>query len=95
MANGTSLILLISRRKKRTTKRATIKALINPAIKKGNRSALKYAQFLIKESRLAPIMIGIAMMKVKSAAALWLKPRITPPEIVEPEREKPGQSARH
>ncbi|MNC82226.1 hypothetical protein D3C75_1356560 [compost metagenome] len=40
-------------------------------------------------------MIGTAIIKVKSAAARWLMPSRTPPEIVDPDREKPGQSDKH
>ncbi|MNJ74272.1 hypothetical protein D3C77_711800 [compost metagenome] len=54
-----------------------------------------YSQFLYSEIALAPHMIGTAIMNVKSAAARWLIPASTPPEIVEPERENPGQIDKH
>ena len=94
-ANGTSLILLISFKKKRIESKAKTKALRNPAIKNGNASREKYCQFFINEIRLAPAMMGTAIIKVKSAAALWLKPISTPPEMVEPERENPGHNEKH
>ena len=40
-------------------------------------------------------MIGTAIIKVKSEAARWLSPSNTPPEMVEPDREKPGHKAIH
>lgn len=95
MANGTNLMRLINFKKNRIDISAKIKALIKPAIKNGSASDVKYCQFLTNESPLAPAMIGTAIINVKSAAALWLIPRRTPPEIVEPEREKPGQRAIH
>lgn len=89
------MILLISLKKKRTTNSATTKAQIKPTMKNGIRSELKLSQCFTRLRKLAPIMIGIAIINVKSAAARWFNPRITPPEMVEPEREKPGQRARH
>ena len=68
-ANGTSFTLLISFRKKRIDSKANKKAAINPTMKKGKASRVKYCQFLIKESALAPAMIGTAIMNVRSAAA--------------------------
>ncbi|MNO03402.1 hypothetical protein D3C81_2240960 [compost metagenome] len=68
---------------------------MKPAMKKGSASSVKYSQFFSSDSPLAPAIIGTAMMKVKSAAALWLKPSKTPPEIVDPDREKPGQIETH
>ena len=44
---------------------------------------------------LAPAIIGTAIMNVKSAAVLWSRPSKTPPEIVAPEREKPGHNDKH
>ncbi|MNI61992.1 hypothetical protein D3C73_1172890 [compost metagenome] len=68
---------------------------MNPAMKKGSASIVKYSRFLSKEIPLAPAMIGTAIIKVKSAAARGLIPSKTPPEMVEPEREKPGHRDRH
>ncbi|MNW67511.1 hypothetical protein D3C74_461030 [compost metagenome] len=42
----------------------------------------------------APIIIGTDTRKVNSAAATRLIPANKPPEIVDPEREKPGHNAR-
>ncbi|MOA20051.1 hypothetical protein D3C78_1404680 [compost metagenome] len=89
------MILLISFKKKRIEISANTKALINPAMKNGSDSIVKYCQFFIRDTRLAPAMIGTAIIKVKSAAARWLIPRSTPPDIVEPEREKPGHKDKH
>lgn len=75
--------------------RAKTKALINPTIKNGSASMLKYCQFFTRDKKLAPAMIGTAMMKVKSDAERWLMPNRTPPEIVAPEREKPGHRDKH
>ncbi|MNC03084.1 hypothetical protein D3C75_504790 [compost metagenome] len=74
---------------------ANTKALMKPAMKNGSASSVKYCQFLISEIRLAPAIIGTAIINVKSAAARWLIPSNTPPEMVEPERENPGQSETH
>ena len=95
MANGKSFILLISFKKKRIENKANIKALINPVIKIGKASIVIYSQFFNKERKLAPAIIGTAMIKVKSAAALWLIPINTPPEMVEPDRENPGHKEKH
>ena len=61
--------MLISFRKKRMEISANIKALRKPAIKNGNASIVKYCQFFNKDRRLAPHIIGTAIIKVKSAAA--------------------------
>ena len=74
---------------------AKTKALIKPTMKNGRASSVKYCQFFNSEIKLAPAIIGTAIMKVKSAAARWLSPNNTPPEMVEPEREKPGQREKH
>lgn len=95
IANGTSLILSINFKKKRIEINAKTKALINPAIKNGSASIVIYCQFFNKERKLAPAIIGTAIIKVKSAAARWLNPKRTPPDIVEPEREKPGHNDKH
>ena len=49
----------------------------------------------LKLSRLNMGGMGTAMMKENSAAAWRLMPINMPPLMVAPEREKPGQSARH
>lgn len=95
MANGTSLMRLMSFKKKRIEISAKTKAEINPTIKKGRASSVKYSQFLSKDKPLAPAMTGTAIIKVKSEAARWLMPSRTPPEMVEPERENPGHKPRH
>ena len=68
MANGINLILFISFKKKRMEIRAKIKALINPAMKNGKASIVKYSRFLTSEIKLAPAMIGTAIINVKSEA---------------------------
>ena len=70
MANGINRILLISFKKKRIDISAKINALMKPTIKNGRASILKCSQFLTNDSKLAPAIIGTAMMNVKSAAAL-------------------------
>lgn|SRR5690606_25181937 len=90
IAKGTSLIRSISFRKKRMDNKANINALMKPTTKNGMLSVLKYSRFFTKDRKLAPAMIGTAMMNVKSEAVRWLIPSMTPPEIVAPEREKPG-----
>ena len=74
---------------------AKINALINPTIKNGRAADVIYSQLFNKEIKLAPAMIGTAMIKVKSAATRWLSPIKTPPEIVEPDLENPGHKAIH
>ncbi|MOA48581.1 hypothetical protein D3C78_1713430 [compost metagenome] len=69
IANGKSLIRLINFKKKRIDNSANTKALIKPAMKNGRASMVKYCQFFISERRLAPAMIGTAIINVKSAAA--------------------------
>lgn len=49
--------------------KAKINALINPAMKNGKASIVIYCQFFSKEMKLAPAIIGTAIIKVKSAAA--------------------------
>src|SRR5690606_31622180 len=83
---------LISFKKKRIDSNAKTNALMKPTIKNGSASIVKYCQFFSNERKLAPAMIGTAMMKVKSDADRWLMPNRTPPEIVAPEREKPGHN---
>ena len=95
MAKGISLTLLIIFKKKRIEIKAKTNALMKPAIKKGSASTEKYSRFFINDRRLAPAMMGTAMIKVKSAAARCDRPSSTPPEMVEPERENPGQSEKH
>jgi len=95
MANGTNLTLFINFKKNLMEINANINALIKPAMKNGRTSPVMYSQFFNSDKKLAPAMIGTAMMKVKSAAARWLKPISTPPDIVDPEREKPGHKAIH
>src|SRR5690625_6283783 len=80
----------MSLRKKRMEIKAKINAAINPAIKNGNASNWKYIQFFMRDIPLAPIIIGTAIIKVKSAAVRCVIPVITPPEIVAPDRENPG-----
>ncbi|MNP54455.1 hypothetical protein D3C76_1490110 [compost metagenome] len=89
------MIRSISFKKKRIEISANTNALINPAIKNGKASRVKYCQFFSSDNALAPAITGTAIIKVKSDAARWLKPRSTPPEIVDPDREKPGQIDRH
>jgi len=69
MANGTSLMRLISFKKKRIEINAKINALMKPAMKNGKASMEKYCQFFTSEMRLAPAIIGTAIINVKSAAA--------------------------
>src|SRR5699024_4221702 len=95
MAKGNNFILLISAKKKRIEIHAKINALINPTIKNGSTSAVKYSILLINDTALAPNMIGTAIINVKSAAARCFNPINTPPEMVAPEREKPGHKAIH
>ena len=75
--------------------REKIKALTNPTIKNGMLSSVKYCQLFKREIKLAPAIIGTAIINVKSAAVRWFKPVKTPPEMVAPEREKPGHSDKH
>lgn len=95
IAKGKSFILLINFKKNWMESNANIKALINPAIKNGSESIVIYCQFFNRERKLAPAIIGTAIIKVKSAAARWPIPSKTPPEIVEPDREKPGHNEKH
>lgn len=68
-ANGTNLIRLISFKKNLIETNANIKAAIKPTIKNGRASIVKYCQFFIKDSPLAPAIIGTAIINVKSDAA--------------------------
>jgi len=61
-AKGVSLILLISFKKKRMANKAKTNALIKPATKNGIASHVKYSRFLINDKKLAPAMIGTAMI---------------------------------
>ncbi len=72
-----------------------IKALTKPTAKNGMTSVVKISIFFINDTALAPNMIGTAIMKVKSAAARYFSPISTPPEMVAPDREKPGHKAIH
>lgn len=69
MAKGTNLIRSINFKKKRIEISAKINALIKPTIKNGKASTVKYCQFFTKEIKLAPAIIGTAIIKVKSEAA--------------------------
>ena len=89
------MIRLISFKKNRMESKAKINALMNPTIKNGNASMVKYSQFFTRDKKLAPAIMGTAMIKVKSEAARWLRPNKTPPDIVAPERENPGHNAKH
>lgn len=69
MAKGVNLTLLIKIKKKRIQNNAKINALMKPAIKNGRTSGVKLSQYFTIFKRLAPAMIGTAMMNVKSEAA--------------------------
>ena len=86
IANGINFILLISFKKKRIANNAKINALIKPTIKNGIEADVIYSQFFSNDIKLAPAIIGTAIIKVKSEAARWLSPSNTPPEMVEPDR---------
>ncbi|MNV59813.1 hypothetical protein D3C71_1522570 [compost metagenome] len=86
---------MINFRKNRIEISAKTKALTKPTMKKGITSEVMEPQFLSKEKKLTPAMIGTAIMKVKSAAVRCFIPSRTPPEIVEPERENPGHMDKH
>ncbi len=75
--------------------RAKIKALTNPVIKNGMASSVKYCKLSKREMKLAPAIIGTAIINVKSAAVRWFRPVNTPPDIVAPERENPGHKEKH
>lgn len=64
-------------------------------MKNGTTSIVIESQLFKSDKKLAPAIIGTAIIKVKSAAARWLIPIRTPPEIVEPERENPGHRDKH
>src|SRR5690606_1394969 len=95
MANGSNLIFSINTRKKRIEIQAKTNALTKPTTKNGMTSAVITSHLLIKETALAPNIIGTAIIKVKSAAARCLSPINTPPEMVAPDLENPGHSAIH
>ena len=70
MANGMSFTRLISFKKNLIDRSANTKALIKPTTKNGMASAVKYCQFFKRDKKLAPAIIGTAIINVKSAAAL-------------------------
>src|SRR5699024_5008574 len=95
IANGINFTLSINFRKKVIVRSANTKALMKPTIKNGNVSSVKYCKFFNKDKPLAPTIIGTAIINVKSAAALWLIPVMTPAEMVAPDRENPGHREKH
>lgn len=72
-----------------------MKAVINPVMNNGRSAAESSFQFSAKSTVAAPNMMGMAMIKVKSDAVLWLHPTRRPPAMVDPDREKPGHKDKH
>ena len=74
---------------------ATTNAVTNPVTNSVISAELNTSQLLIKSNPLAATIIGTAKMNVYSAAAVCDTRANKPPLIVEPERENPGQRAKH
>src|SRR5699024_124086 len=74
---------------------ATTNAVTKPTANNGKSSHERKGRLLYKSNAVAPIIIGTAKIKEYSAAAFLPTPINNPPEIVAPEREKPGNNAKH